>query len=222
MIKSKSFLRCFFFVETDSTHILIFQELLKPFGHDITEQFYKEKITGRLNPEIFRELLPPTYTEQEIVDFGTNKERIFRERAEEGNLLSPLRGLLPLLEDIKESKIKCGCVTNAPRENADFLLQALKVRHYFDFVVLGDDCEAGKPHPAPYLKGLEVAGVPASECITFEDSPSGVKSSVAAGIKTIGVTSTQPPSVLLQCGASTTIPDFADVNVNFLRNLIKK
>ncbi len=42
-------------------------------------------------------------------------------------------------------------VTNAPKENAEFLLRVLKVQHYFEFVVLGDDCEAGKPHPAPYL-----------------------------------------------------------------------
>lgn len=78
-------------------------------------------------------------------------------------------------------------MTNAQRENADFMLEVLKVRHFFEFVVLGDDCEAGKPHPAPYhyftfnlfvlnvlmtiqryLRGLELAGVHPSECVTFE------------------------------------------------------
>ena len=90
-------------------------------------------------------------------------------------------------------------VTNANRANADFMLAVLEVRQYFEFVVIGDECEFGKPHPAPYLfllfsslilgslshppslplsplffdserylKGLELAGVSAEECIVFE------------------------------------------------------
>eukprot|EP00026_Physarum_polycephalum_P016739 Phypoly_transcript_17724.p1 GENE.Phypoly_transcript_17724~~Phypoly_transcript_17724.p1 ORF type:complete len:228 (+),score=44.43 Phypoly_transcript_17724:100-783(+) len=208
-------------VETDSTHVMIMKELLEPFGHVIDEQVYKEKITGRLNPDIFREFLPEHYTQQQIIDFGNYKEEIFREKATRENLLSPIVGLPELLEDIKSKKIKCGCVTNANRPNADFMLAALEVRQYFEFVVIGDECEFGKPHPAPYLKGLELAGVKAEECIVFEDSPSGIKAARAAGIETIGITTTQTAEYLKNCGAIDTIPDFTKVNVEFLQSFFK-
>lgn len=43
-----------------------------------------------------------------------------------------------------------------------------------------------KPDPSVYLHALDVEGLNADECIAVEDSLSGVKSAVAAGIEVIG------------------------------------
>ena len=45
----------------------------------------------------------------------------------------------------------------------------------------------GKPYPDPYLKGLEIAGVPASQAVVVENAPLGIRAAVAAGIDTIAV-----------------------------------
>ncbi len=45
----------------------------------------------------------------------------------------------------------------------------------------------GKPAPDPYLKGLELAGVDASEAIAIDNAPLGTRSGHAAGIFTVGV-----------------------------------
>lgn len=50
------------------------------------------------------------------------------------------------------------------------------------------DVNNGKPHPEPYLRGLEKSGVKASEAIVIENAPLGVKAGKAAGIFTIAVT----------------------------------
>lgn len=50
------------------------------------------------------------------------------------------------------------------------------------------DVNNGKPHPEPYLKGLQKAGVNASEAIVIENAPLGVRSGKAAGCFTIAVT----------------------------------
>jgi beta-phosphoglucomutase-like phosphatase (HAD superfamily) len=49
------------------------------------------------------------------------------------------------------------------------------------------DVKRGKPHPDPYLKGLEIAGVEASQAVVVENAPMGIRSAVAAGIDTIAV-----------------------------------
>ncbi len=45
----------------------------------------------------------------------------------------------------------------------------------------------GKPHPEPYLKGLELAGVGPQEAIAIDNAPLGTASGHAAGIFTVGV-----------------------------------
>ena len=47
--------------------------------------------------------------------------------------------------------------------------------------------ERAKPHPEPYLRGLERFGATAAETVVIEDSARGLKSAIAAGIDCIVV-----------------------------------
>ena len=47
--------------------------------------------------------------------------------------------------------------------------------------------ENGKPDPEIYLLVADQLGVPPSECLVIEDSPTGVKAALAAGIACIAV-----------------------------------
>jgi sugar-phosphatase len=55
-------------------------------------------------------------------------------------------------------------------------------------LITADHVTSGKPHPEPYLKGAEILGIPAADCVVFEDSASGTKSGRAAGCTVIGTT----------------------------------
>jgi beta-phosphoglucomutase-like phosphatase (HAD superfamily) len=57
----------------------------------------------------------------------------------------------------------------------------------FAALVTGDEVEHGKPHPEPYHAAARMLGVDALDCIAIEDSPTGVRSAVAAGVLTIAV-----------------------------------
>ena len=57
----------------------------------------------------------------------------------------------------------------------------------FDATVAGDDCERGKPDPEPYERGLALLGVDAADAVAVEDSFTGARSALAAGLTTIGV-----------------------------------
>ena len=54
-------------------------------------------------------------------------------------------------------------------------------------MITGDEVEHGKPHPEPYWAACRGLGVEAGDCIALEDSPTGVRSAVAAGVPTIAI-----------------------------------
>jgi sugar-phosphatase len=57
-------------------------------------------------------------------------------------------------------------------------------------MISADEVANGKPHPEPYLAGAAGVGFSASECLVFEDAPSGIRSAQAAGTRVIGVATT--------------------------------
>ena len=198
--------------ETDSLHLPTWVDALEPYGVEVDDEFYRDKISGRSTAEIVRELLPEL-TDEQGRSIGDAKEASFRERASE---LEPLPGLVDFVERGRKRGMRIALVTNAPEENVKMILLALKLRDFFDTVVLADEVEAVKPDPAPYRAALEKTGVPAEEALAFEDSISGISSSVAAGIPTVGIASSQEPQKLLVAGAFMTAQDFTDPQLRTL------
>ncbi len=192
--------------ETDSLHLPTWLDVLRPHGIEVDEAFYKENISGRSNSKVVEDLLPdlPAEDGQDLADA---KESSFRERAHE---LEPLPGLVDYLEEVRRRGLATALVTNAPQENVEAVLLALELGDFFAELILSDDVGAVKPDPAPYEAALEKLGVSPGEALAFEDSTSGIASSVGAGIPTVGITSTQEPEKLREAGAFATAGDFTD------------
>ena len=72
------------------------------------------------------------------------------------------------------------------RSLADAVVEALP-EGAFTTVVTGDEVDHGKPHPEPYHAAARLLGVAAEDCVAIEDSPTGVRSAVAAGVPTVAV-----------------------------------
>ncbi|MCH5240506.1 MAG: HAD-IA family hydrolase [Muribaculaceae bacterium] len=76
------------------------------------------------------------------------------------------------------------------------------------------DVKNGKPHPEPYLRGVEKAGVDPSQAIVIENAPLGVRAGKAAGLFTIAVTTGPiPAEAFVKEKADIIFPDmisFAD------------
>ncbi|NEQ53010.1 MAG: HAD family phosphatase [Leptolyngbya sp. SIO3F4] len=192
---------------TDPIHFRVWQTLLAPHGHTVDQTFYDRFISGRLNPDIVRDLIPQFSVDEGAV-FSADKEAKFRELAV--NQLQRMPGLTDFLHHIEHQGYAIALVTNAPRSNAEFMLKTLALCGVFDPVIIADDLPKGKPDPLPYQAALEQLALQSNEALVFEDSPTGVKAAVAAGIPTIGVTSSHSDATLCGLGASFTITDFTD------------
>ena len=190
-------------LNSDALHEAIFKDILEERGVVLGDNWYQQKIHGRLNADIFADLLPELRDPEAL---SVEKEAEFRRR-----LPVPypsLPGLAALLEAC-ETWPKA-VVTNAPRLNAEAMLRAIGVREAFDVLVIGDECAKGKPDPEPYLEAMRQLGVCAENCVAFEDSPSGLRAAHDSGAYCVGVRSTLDDAALRRAGAHCSIQDFED------------
>lgn len=192
--------------ETDSLHLLTWAKALGPHDIEVDEEFYKENISGRLNPDVVEDLLPH-FSEEEGLQIAEAKEVDFRGKAGD---LTPLPGLMDFLDKARGKGLKLALVTNAPEKNVRALLGGLNLDDAFDTKVLAEDVGAGKPDAAPYLAALNALGLTPEETIAFEDSSSGIISARGADIPTVGIASTHDPEKLREAGAFTVSENFAD------------
>jgi HAD superfamily hydrolase (TIGR01509 family) len=190
---------------TDPIHLEIWRTLLLPFGYDVDESFYQKNISGRLNADIVKDLLPGLYPQREA-EFSHHKEALFRQLA--ASQLHPTPGLMRLLDWLAAENMATAVVTNAPKDNAMFMLENLGLAERFPIVIIADDLPKAKPDPMPYQEALRLLKVDVEEAVAFEDSIAGVQSAAGAGVLTIGVTTTHDTATLKQAGAAETVPDF--------------
>ncbi len=125
-------------------------------------------------------------------------------------------GALELLEDLAASDVPCALVTMSWRSLATSVVDALGPGA-FASVVTGDEVEHGKPHPAPYLAAVRALDVVGAECVAIEDSPTGVRSAVEAGIPTLAVPHVVP--VPLTKGA-VQVPSLRGLRAHDLRTIL--
>jgi HAD superfamily hydrolase (TIGR01509 family) len=201
--------------ETDSLHLPTWVDVLRPYGIEVDEEYYKARISGRCNSKIVEDLLPDLSAEDRR-DLAEAKEASFRKHAGE---LEPLPGLLDFMEEAKDREFSLALVTNAPEENVEAILLALDLGVFFDELLLSDEVGLVKPDPAPYKAALERLGVGPDEALAFEDSTSGIASAVGASIPTVGIASTQAAETLEEAGAFMVAEDFADPK---LRELLSR
>jgi HAD superfamily hydrolase (TIGR01509 family) len=77
-------------------------------------------------------------------------------------------------------------------------LTRLGVGHHFSAVITGDDEPRHKPAPDLYLRALAETGLAAEEAVAFEDSPSGVRAALAAGLRVVAVPTSSSTAGLAQ------------------------
>lgn len=173
--------------DTNPFHKISIQQFCTRHGIETTDAFLRDKVYGRVNKEWIPNLFGALEV-SEIEKLAAEKEQLFRELY--APHLQAVEGLVDFLRMLQKHKIKAAVATSAPLENADFILDGLNIRSYFQAVLHSADVERGKPDPEIYLKAAEALDEDAEDCIVIEDSISGVQAGKAAGAKVIAITTT--------------------------------
>ena len=97
-----------------------------------------------------------------------------------------LPGIERFLLEVREAQIPAAVVTNATTSVARRTANAAP-EGTFSVIIGNDETTHPKPNPQPYLLAAERLGVDPTQCVALEDSPSGVRSATAAGMRVIVV-----------------------------------
>lgn len=121
-----------------------------------------------------------------------------------------LPGVDSLLAEVRAAQIPTGIVTNATTPVAQ--ITADGAPGTFSFIISNADVTEPKPAPQPYLMAAQRLGLEPKDAIVIEDSPSGVASALAAGMKVIAVPGEKP----VPAGLATAYMDHQDLTLERL------
>lgn len=124
-----------------------------------------------------------------------------------------------------------GIVSMAERGEIDHVLDLAGVKQQFTLIVSAATDLNHKPAPDCYLRALQLLNAQrraerrlpalASECVVIEDAPPGIEAARAAGMRTIGVTTTVTEMALRAAGADVVTPNLGDWNADAVHHLFE-
>ncbi len=196
-------------VDSDAEHLRAFQHAFAAYGIRLGKEEYDARILGSDNGAIGRRFLPHLTAAEQTATLNA-KEASYRDHL---GALTPIAGVGALLDYAEAHGLGLAVVTNAPRANVDKVLGALGLEARLPLRVVGGDVARAKPDPLPYLTALQRLGAEAAHSLAFEDSLSGVRSALDAGLDVVALTTTLEAATLLDAGAAFAVADFTDPRI---------
>ncbi len=200
-------------VDDEGYQETLYIQVLRDMGIPLTPEQYQEQFLGRDDYSIAREALRLTGEEpsqQRVVDLV--KEKTSRYIATAGPVVQPVPGIGRFMDEVGR-RVKLGIVTGAPRAEVEFILKTFDLEGRLDVFVPLESFDRGKPDPQGYLLGLaginqalaQQSALPIlpTETLVVEDSKSGFKAGMAAGMAVAAITTSHPPEAFPGAWAAT-------------------
>jgi len=156
----------------------------------------------------------PDELEREAVRFEKAVVETSKENGRPGIVQLP--GVRPIMDELLPGA-KCpkpcwAICTSATKAYATSALNMAGVP-IPDVFVTAEDVTQGKPFPDPYLLGAKKCDVKPERCLVLEDAPSGIRSGLAAGCKTLAVLTSHSRDQIEPCKPDFLVKDLTSVSV---------
>jgi beta-phosphoglucomutase len=178
-------------VFTDRYHFRAWLHLCQEKGWDFSEKINEacRGVPRLASLEIILRHNGVTLPEEEKEALADWKNRRYVELLQEVHSGDLYPGVVPFLERIRALGIKTALCSSS--RNAKLVLEILNITNYFNAIVTGCDIANAKPHPEIFQTGAQRLGVAPEACIVFEDAAAGVEAALAAGMRCVGIGSTE-------------------------------
>jgi len=178
-------------IDDEWVHSLAFQEVLKEFNVDITEEDYNKYSLGIPADASFKNIIKAFNLDLDLtIEDLVSKEKQAYNRLIEGKMKA-VPGVVKVIKKLSK-KYKIALASSSKLEEVEKVLAYFKIKEYFDEIITVDDVINGKPDPEIYLLAAKRLDVPADECVVFEDAAHGVDAAKSAGMRVIAVTTNLP------------------------------
>jgi beta-phosphoglucomutase len=190
--------------DTEPLHMRGLNRVLAPHGVSLDRAAYAA-LVGLPDPEALRRALAGA---GKTLDAAT-LDALARSKSEE--VRAVLRSGVVPIPGVREfvraaaARYPLAVASGAWRAEVEAVLEGLGIADCFRVVVALEDCPRGKPDPAPFLEALARlnASSPAPEpplqardCLVIEDAEHGIVAARAAGMRSVGLSTTHTPDTL--------------------------
>ncbi len=174
-------------LDTEPLYSQATQKLLDPYGHTYSLELKKKVMGGdsrRGAQMTIDEYDLPMSVNEYLADREVYLLELFPASPE-------MPGASELLTAFRSLHLPIGLATSSHQHLCDIKLKNKSWKSAFTSIVCGDDASVinGKPEPDIFLACAALMGLPAENCIAFEDSPTGIKAARAAGMHVVAVNS---------------------------------
>ena len=202
-------------VDSHPLHKQAWRAFLSYLGKDASEADLDFILEGRNRREILIHFLGEL-SDSDIQMYGNKKDEFFRQASAD---LKPVRGTVEFIKNVQQSVVSMAVATSASGARAQWTLEQLELAEYFGVVVTGDDVALGKPHPAIYQIAAQRLLLPPQCLLAVEDSVSGVRSAISAGLRCIAIATAEHASRLMEAGADRVVPTLTNFPIQDLEGM---
>jgi len=168
-------------VDTREANYLAYRAAFAESGHELTpEQF--DTTWGRDSRDFIPDLLPGVDAAG-VDTIRSAKSRLYADLLDRTTVNGALVAFLRMLAPSHRTAL----VSTAKSGNGRQILETHGLTPLFDVVVWGDEVTRSKPDPEGYLRALELLGADAADALAFEDSETGRRAALAAGVAVVEV-----------------------------------
>jgi len=193
--------------------VRLYTELLTVSGGKERIRHYWQQVNGDVRD------IDGTALDALIDHLHTVKTAAYEQAVRDGAVrLRP--GVLELLEQARREGLTLAIATTTSPVNIAALLRTAIGPDWSSYFAVIEDASTAplkKPHPQVYRQTLQRLGLPAAQCLAFEDSANGLQSALGAGLATI-VTPNDFTAHHDLTGALRVLPSLAGVSVAQLRD----
>lgn len=170
-------------VDSEVLHYLSWMKVLAPYGVHYDEHHFCDLFSGVPSLEAAEVIRLEHSLPLSAFELTEQKNLFFVETAQ-----THTPTLMPHARDVLNrlsKQFRLALVTGSSRAEAFPVLDYYELKSFFEVIVCKDDVVAPKPAPEPYLKAMAALGISASQGIAIEDSATGLKAAINAGLRTL-------------------------------------
>ncbi len=202
-------------VDTAKYHYLAWKKLANELGFEFTHEQNElfKGVSRKRCLEILLEIGDIKATQEQFDRWMIEKNEDYLAYIEEMDASEILPDVPKVLKYLKDKNIPIAL--GSASKNAKPILEKVNLLFYFDVIVDGNNVTKAKPDPEVFLMAAKQLGVPADNCIVFEDAVAGIQAANAAKMISIGIGDAE---VLTEANFNFT--DFTQIELSFLDGLI--
>jgi HAD superfamily hydrolase (TIGR01509 family) len=217
-------------IDDELIQMKAYEEVLAGYGIALTEEMYFSAL-GMDDRTFVRAMFERANKPlSEGVEDAVSKRKTELHRKQIEKELPLFPGVMTFIKAAARH-FSLGLVSMANNDEIGYVFERLNLAPLFSVMVTADDVNVCKPAPDCYKCGLEklnesrrekrLLPLLANECLAVEDSPPGIQSARAAGMRTLGVTNTVEEIDLRTAGADVVTTSLADWTVDAVKLVYK-